>query len=174
MLIQVVDSLLHYTKEKVGDGKMNRNFRRYVPAVAILALVSASAVASIAAGQTAVPVVLNKTSVLPPVPDGVGPLGLVSVTFTDRAPIAATEVVFDVINDQGGFVARIRDYGVFSPGVAISHRFNIGNVSAAGDTVEISSVTLADGAVIDITPVRVMPRTQKRVGYDVRMGPAAR
>lgn len=155
---------------------MELNLKRYVPAIAILFLVGVSAIASIGAQQVSIPVILDKAEVLPPVGGGEsGGLGLVSVTFTDRATIAAKEVVLDVLDDQGGFIARIRDYGLFSPGVAISHRFYIGNIGAnPRDSVEIGSVTLADGTVRNSTPIRPMPRMQQRVGYEVQMMPARR
>ncbi len=47
-----------------------------------------------------------------------------TVEFVDNRPVAATEVVFGLVA-RGALVARTKDVGTFSPGVAITHTYGI-------------------------------------------------
>jgi hypothetical protein len=131
-------------------------------------LVVGPIIGSTALAQTsAFPIALDRSTVLPPIQDS-NHLGIVAVTFTNHAAIPAKRVVLDVVTTDDAMVARINDYGTFSPGVAISHRYYLLGVGKTPQRVVIDSATMADGSVIENRP-HAMPRRQQAMGYEVQM-----
>jgi hypothetical protein len=71
--------------------------------------------------------------------------GHVRVSFRNDGDMAATAVIFDVLND-GEYAGHIDDFGTFSKGVTITHQFHWVNVHQ-GESLRIAQVRYADGTI---------------------------
>jgi hypothetical protein len=70
--------------------------------------------------------------------------GLVSVDFTNTAPVAVQEVDFVLEHADGSYIRRYKDVGPFSPGESLKHSFSDSHISE-GQKLVVDTVTFADG-----------------------------
>ena len=126
---------------------------------ALSLLVSAPAMALAGTQAAAAPIVVTSVTAQPAGSFGYqqislggavteGQPGFVSVTYHNTAAVAATDVVFELV-DNGLPVGRISDVGTFAPGVTIKHVFN--NFSPA-EQITVAEVKFADGSVWSSAP----------------------
>jgi hypothetical protein len=74
---------------------------------------------------------------------GVASYSELAITFVNTGAVPATAVRFAV--HTGTTTEIIADNGTFSPGTGITHDFPIGSAFGGAATVEVQSVTFADG-----------------------------
>jgi hypothetical protein len=70
--------------------------------------------------------------------------GLVSVDFTNTAPVAVQEVDFVLEHADGSYIRRYKDVGPFSPGETLKHNFSDAHI-ATDQKLVVDTVTFADG-----------------------------
>jgi hypothetical protein len=92
------------------------------------------------------PIVINKSQVVPMLA-GTESGGFVNVTFTDKSKVAATNVVFAIM--QSGMLQQlIHDTGKFSPNVTVTHTLAT-TVNGSGYNLVVVEATFADGTTWD-------------------------
>jgi hypothetical protein len=110
-------------------------------AIAAIVLIAGAPSITFAAQVTPDPIVVSHIESTN-APEGTGP-GFLSLSFENTTKVTATEITFEVSSTTN--FRRIRDIGMFAPGVSIMHSFL--GFSSPGQMVRVAEVRFADGSV---------------------------
>jgi hypothetical protein len=113
-------------------------------ALAALVLAGAPALASAAPAQ-ANPIQLNNVKIAQSygVYNQFEP-GAVSVSFTNHGTVAATGVIFNLVDGSGNILAQYNDVGSYPQGATVRHNFEDTHLDN-GQKLEVAQVKFADG-----------------------------
>jgi hypothetical protein len=126
--------------------QLTKTTGRFVTGVGVAALLAVAPQIAHAATSAATSVDLRSVQLTPDMMSDYGEPGVVRLAFDDAGPVAADEIVFQVVDPDGAIVTQFADKGSFAPGVTIVHTFDVGDVQS-NDSVQVAEVKYADGSV---------------------------
>lgn len=112
-------------------------------ALAALILTGAPTLASAAAVQVA-PITLDSTSIAQAIDEDSFQPGMVSVRFTNQNKVAATDVVFKLVDGSGNILAQYEDVGSYPQGATIRRNFRDTHLDN-NQQLEVDQISFADG-----------------------------
>jgi hypothetical protein len=71
--------------------------------------------------------------------------GIVTIAFSNQSMVPATDVVFDLVGNDGATIAQYNDVGVYPRGMVFRHAFPDVHTDLE-QQLEVSRVTFADGS----------------------------